>query len=85
MSTNLVKKQLHALTAAPEQQQQQTKAVKKQLQKQRKLKAAEAKALADRAPAKIKSRNLKYFKKTAAPDEKTQELMSKVLALTSRK
>ena len=85
MSTKLVKKQLNALTAAPETEQKQTKAVKKQLQKQRKIKAAEAKKVAARAPEKIKARNLKYFKRTAKPEAATQEILSKVLCLSNLK
>ena len=83
MSTHLVKKALNALLTAPEQQIKQSTAVKKQLQKQRKLKAAEAKAAEARAPARIRKRNLTYFKRTQAPEEKTQELL-KVLQLGSK-
>ena len=85
MSTKLVKKQLNVLTAAPKAEQKLTKAVKKQLQKQRAIKAAEAKRLAERAPEKIKARNLKYFKRTAKPDPATQEILSKVLKLQAPK
>ena len=84
MSTSFVKKQLHQLNAEPEKQQAQSKAVKKQLQKQRKVKAAEAKAQAARLPSKIRKRNLTFFKRTLAPEEETQELMSQVLQLSSK-
>ncbi len=48
MSTHLVKKQLQALTQAPEQQVKQSKTVKRLLQKERKKKAVEAKAKAEK-------------------------------------
>ena len=48
MSTQLVKKQLLALTQTPDIQLKQSKVVKKQLQKELKQKAAEAKAKAER-------------------------------------